>query len=127
MKFLPTEEQTTLAMAEHVKTIDLAGATELSALLEHESIIRLHNATIMEINRGGIPNRQWRLAMIIAMRTGWILREQANASEASISLEKLLGITEAEMVEIETEIRREQNNAVTDPGFKRWGIQGSTP
>lgn len=76
MKFLPTPQQLTDAITEHVDTMQREEAAELEKLATSEPVIRLHNVAQMAINEGRPASIQWRMMLILAMRLGWIMRER---------------------------------------------------
>lgn len=101
MKFLPTAEQLATALAASSDDLDSKEkAAELEPLEQYPALIKLYNATIEGINRGIPPHRHWRHALILALRVGWFMREQAGSLSELANM-----IDEAEIEAMYREIR----------------------
>jgi hypothetical protein len=101
MKFLPTKEQLASALATSSEDLNsLEKAAELEAMEQFPALIKLYNAAIEGINRGVPPHRQWRYALILALRTGWFMREHAGSLSELANM-----IDEAEIEAMYREIR----------------------
>lgn len=107
MKFLPTDEQLRVAIETSAHELDtIEKAEELEPMEQYASVIKLYNAAQMGINRGMRADRQWRYALILALRAGWYLREQTTEA-----MEVFQGIDEGEIERMLREIQAEGTGA----------------
>lgn len=102
MKFDPTNEQIEAAVSEGVpRTTE--EANEIVHLVDESGVLRVYNAVMMGINSGIPPQRHWRECILLAMRIGWTLREQAGSTEGLVA--------PGEEAEIEAMLREIQGGA----------------